>query len=111
MDQPGPSSRTTVPQIIESPESLTGSISSDVFINDNNNVPRVGIEIPLGIGSEDSSENEYEEPSSEKEEVNNNSDDDDNGPANQAAPIDYGFDDDYIKDDQFTFILAGIFIF
>ena len=60
MDQPGPSCGTTVPQIIESPESPTGSNSSDVSVNDNNNVPRVGIEIPLGIGLEDSSENEYE---------------------------------------------------
>ena len=102
MDQPGPSSRTTVPQIIGSPESPTGSSASDVSVNDNNNIPRVGIEIPLGIGLEDSSENEYEEPSSEEEEVNNNSDDDDNGPANEAAPIDYGFDDEYIRDDQFT---------
>ena len=103
MDQPGPSARTTVPQIIESPESPTGSNSSEVSINDNNNVPRVGIEIPLGFGLEDSSKDEYEEPSSgEEEETKISDDDDDDGPANQAAPIDYGFDDDYFRDDQFT---------
>ena len=96
MDQPGPSSRNIIP---ETPASPTGSDSSDVVTN--NNVPRVGLEIPLGYGLESSSEDEYEEPSSEEEDVKNN-DDDDNGPVNQAAPIDYGFDDDYIGDDQFT---------
>ena len=96
MDQPGPSSRTTVPQIIESPESPTGSDSSDVRANDNI-IPRVGVEIPLGIGLE--SEDEYEEPSSEEEGVNN--DDGGNGPVNQAAQVNYGFDEDYIGDDQF----------
>ena len=96
MDQPGPSSRNKTPETAASP---TGSDSSDVVTN--NNVPRVGIEFPLGIELESSSEDEYEEPSSEKADVNNN-DDDDNGPVNQAAPIDYGFDDDYVGDDQFT---------
>ena len=100
MDQPGPSSRNVVPQIIqESPESP----SEPESIEKNTNVPRVGIEIPLGIGLESSSEYEYEEPSSEEEEVNNViNDDDGNGPVNQAAQVDYGFDEDYIGDDQFT---------
>ena len=55
----------------------------------------------MGIGLEDSSEDEYEEPSSE---ANNNSENDDNGVANQAAPapVDYGFDEDYIGDSHFT---------
>ena len=66
MDQPGPSSRTTIPQLIESPESPTGSNASGISVN-NDNVLRVGIEIPLGIGLESSSEDEYEEPSSEEE--------------------------------------------
>ena len=92
MDQTGPSSRNIIP---ETPVSPTGSDSSDVVTN--NNVPRVGILIPLGFGLESSSEDEYEEPSSEEEDVNNNVDDD-NGPVNQAAPIDYGFDDDYNGD-------------
>ena len=104
MDQPGPSSRIGAPEIIESPESPTSSNASDVPINDTNNVPRVGMEIPLGIGLEDSSEDEYEEPSSEEEEVNNNEDDDDNNeqPAEQNAAVDYGYDEDYIGDEQFT---------
>ena len=85
--------------IAETTAKPTGSDSSDVVTN--NIVSQVGIEIPLGIGLESSSEDEYEEPSSEEEDVNNNNDDD-NGPVNQAAPIDYGFDDDYIGDDQFT---------
>ena len=61
----------------------------------------MGVEIPLGIGLE--SDDEFEEPSSEEEE-NVNSDSDDNGPVNQAAPtpVDYGYDDDYIGDEQFT---------
>ena len=100
MDQPGPSSRTSVPQVIESPESPTGSNAAEVPINDNDNVPRVGIEIPLGIGLE--SEDEYEESSSGEEE--NDTSDDNEGPAGQAAPapVDYGYDDDYIGDEQFT---------
>ena len=101
MDQPGPSLSNAVPQIIlESPESP----SKPENIDNPNNIPRVGVEIPLGIGLE--SDDEYEEPSSEEEEnVNNvNSDSDDNGPVNQAAPapVDYGYDDDYIGDEQFT---------
>ena len=101
MDQPGPSSRNVIPQIIqESPES-----PSEPEIMDNpNNIPRVGVEIPLGIGLE--SDEEYEEPSSEEEDNVNivNSDSDDNVPANQAnpAPVDYGYDEDYIGDEQFT---------
>ena len=82
MDRPGPSSRNAVPQIIlESPESPSESETMD----NPNNMPRVGVEIPLGIGLE--SDDEVEEPSSEEEEnVNNvNSDSDDNGPVNQAA--------------------------
>ena len=101
MDQPGPSSRTTIPQLIESPESPTGSNASGISVN-NDNVPRVGIEIPLGIGLESSSEYEYEEPSSEEENVNNVNNDDGNGPVNQAAQVDYGFDEDFIGDSQFT---------
>ena len=58
-----------------------------------------GIEIPLGIGLEDSSEDEYEEPSSE-EEVNNNEDDDDEH--EQPAAVDYGYDEDFIGDSNFT---------
>ena len=100
MDQPGPSSRTTLPQLFESPESPTGSNASGISVN-NDNVPRVGIEIQLGIGLESSSEDEYEEPSSEEENVNNVNDDG-NGPGNQAAQVDYGFDEDFIGDSQFT---------
>ena len=98
MDQPGPSSSNAVPQILlESPESPSESETMD----NPNNIPRVGVEIPLGIGLE--SDDEFEEPSSEEEE-NVNSDSDDNGPVNQAAPapVDYGYDDDYIGDEQFT---------
>ena len=104
MDQPGPSSRTSVPQLIESPESPTGSNASEVPINDNKNIPRVGMEIPLGNGLEDSSEDEYEEPSSEEEEVHNNDNDDVNNeqPAEQNEAVDYGYDEDYIGDSQFT---------
>ena len=66
MDQPGPSSRKVVPQFIqESPESPS---EPEKFEKDNN-LPNVGIKIPLGIGLESSPEDEYEEPSSE--EVNN----------------------------------------
>ena len=99
MDQPGPSLRNVVPQNIQE---IPESPSEPENFEKDNNIPRVGIEIPLGIGLESSSEDEYEEPSSEEEGVNNN-DEDDNGPVNRAAPIDYGFDDDYIGDDQFTF--------
>ena len=98
MDQPGPSSSNAVPQIpLESPESPSESETMD----NPNNIPRVGVKIPLGIGLE--SDDEFEEPSSEEEE-NVNSDSDDNGPGNQAvpAPVDYGYDDDYIGDEQFT---------
>ena len=96
MDQPGPSSRNVPQGIRESPESPSEPENIEI----DNNVPRVGIEIPLGIGLE--SEDEYEEPSSEEEE-NDNSDDNE-GPAGQAAPapVDYGYDDDYIGDEQFT---------
>ena len=94
MDQQGPSSRNVVPQMIqESPESPQ---SPDNIVE---NVPRVGVEIPLGIGLESSSEDEYEEPPSEDE---NNNVDENNGPVNNNPPVDYGYDDDYIGDDQFT---------
>ena len=94
MDQPGPSSRVVSSEMIESPESPP---SPD---NGVQNVPRVGVEIPFGIGLEDSSEDEYEEPSSEEEEVNNNeSDDDDN---EQPAAVDYGYEEDFIGDSNFT---------
>ena len=101
MDQPGPSSSNAVPQIVlESPESP----SEPETIDSPNYIPPVGVEIPLRIGLE--SDDEFEEPSSEEEEnVNNvNSDSDDNGPVNQAAPapVDYGYDGDYIGDEQFT---------
>ena len=90
-----------MPQIIqESPESP----SEPEIIDNPNNIPRMGVEIPLGIGLE--SDEEYEEPSSEEEDnVNNvNIDSDDNVPANQAipAPVDCGYDEDYIGDEQFT---------
>ena len=98
MDQPGPSSHNVIPQ---TPESPSGSNSSEVSTNDNINIPRVGIEIPLGIGLEDSSD-EYEEPSSEDENGNNNDDENNIGPAEQNEPIDYGYDEDYIGDSQFT---------
>ena len=101
MDQPGPSSRTTVPQIIERPESPTGSNSSDFSTNDSN-IPRLGIEIPLGIGLESSSEDEYEKPSSEEENVDN-FDDNNDGPINEEPPVDYGFEDDFIGDSHFIF--------
>ena len=100
MDQPGPSSRNVPQGIRESPESPSEPENIEI----DNNVPRVGIEIPLGIGLE--SDDEYEEPSSEEEDnvINVDSDSDNNGPANQAAPasVDYGYDDDYIGDEQFT---------
>ena len=93
MDQPGPSSRVVNSNIIESPENPQ---SPDNVVEA---VPRVGVEIPLGIGLESSSEDEYEEPSSEEE---NNNVDGNNGPVNNNPPVDYGHDDDYIGDDQFT---------
>ena len=94
MDQPGPSSRVVPSEIIESPESPPSPC------NIVENVLRVGVEIPLGIGLESSSEDEYEEPSSEEE---NNNVDENNGPVNNNhPPVDYGYDDDYIGDDQFT---------
>ena len=100
MDQPGPSSRNVPQGIRESPESPSEPENIEI----DNNVPRVGIEIPLGIGLE--SDDEYEEPSSEEDDNVNNvdSDSDNNGPANQAAPapVDYGYDEDYIGDEQFT---------
>ena len=98
MDRPGPSSRKV---IAEPPESPSGSNSSEVATNDNINIPRVGIEIPLGIGLEDSSD-EYEEPSPEDENGNNNDDENIIGPAEQNEPIDYGYDEDYFGDSQFT---------
>ena len=55
-----------------------------------NNIPRVEVELPLGVGLESSSETEYEENSSEDENIV--------GPENP----DYGYDDDYIGDDLFT---------
>ena len=97
MDQPGPSSRIDAPEIIlESPESPQ---SPDNLIE---NVPRVGVEIPLGIGLESSSEDEYEEPSSEEENVGNDGNDNNNGPADEEPPIDYGFEEDFIGDSHFT---------
>ena len=100
MDQPGPSSRNVPQGIRESPESPSEPENIEI----DSNVPRVGTEIPLGIGLE--SDDEYEEPSSEEDDNVNNvdSDSDNNGPANQAAPapVDYGYDEDYIGDEQFT---------
>ena len=58
MDQPRPSSRNIEPQMNESPESPS---SPDNRID---NIPRLGVEIPLGIGLESSSEDEYEGPCS-----------------------------------------------
>ena len=98
MDQPGPSSHNVIP---ETPESPSGFNSSEVSTNDNINITRVGIEIPLGIGLEDSSD-ECEEPSSEDENGNNNDDENNIGPAEQNEPIEYGYDEDYIGDSQFT---------
>ena len=98
MDQPGPSTHNVIP---ETPESPSGSNSSEVSTKHNNNIPRVGIEISLGIGLEDSSD-EYEEPSSEDENGNNNVDEKNIGPAEQNEPIGYGYDEDYIGDSQFT---------
>ena len=61
IEQPGPSSRNVAPQVVERPESPS---SPDKIVG---NILRVGVEIPLGIGLESSSEDEYEEPSSEKD--------------------------------------------
>ena len=94
-DQPGASSRNALP---ETPESPTESNLSQVSLN---NTPRVGIEIPLGIGLESSSEDEHEEFSSGKENVKNN-DDNNDGPVNEEPPVDYGFEDDFIGDSHFT---------
>ena len=96
MDQPGPSSRVVSSEIIESPESPQ---SPDNVVQ---NVPRVGVEIPLGIGLESSTEDEYEEPSSEEENVDNDDNDNNNGPADDEPPIDYGFEEDFIGDSNFT---------
>ena len=103
MDQPGPSSRMVASEVIESPESPQ---SPDNVVQ---NVPRVGVEIPLGIGLESLSEDEHEEPSSEW--------DNDNGtvineePAGQNEPVDYGYDEDYIGDTHLHYILAGTCIY
>ena len=90
MDQHGPSCWNVVPQDIESPESPR---SPDNFVE---NVPRVGVEIPLGIGLESSSEDEYEEPSNEED--NNNGPVNNEQPAEQNEPVDYGYDEDHIGD-------------
>ena len=94
MDQPGASSRVVASEIIESPESPQ---SSDNVVE---NVPRVGVEIPLGIGLESSSEDEYEEPSSDED--NNNGAVNNEQPAEQNEPVDYGYNEDYIEDTHFT---------
>ena len=94
MDEAGPSSRIVAPEIIESPESPQ---SPDNVVE---NVPRVGVLIPFGIGLESSSEDEYEEPSSEEE--NNDVAINDEQPAEQNGAVDYGFIEDYIGDSQFT---------
>ena len=96
MDQPGPSSRVVSSEIIESPESPQ---SPDNVVQ---NVPRVGVEISLGIGLESSSEDEYEEPSSEEDDVVNDDNDNNNGPADEEPLIDYGFEEDFIGDSNFT---------
>ena len=98
MDQPGPSSQNVFP---ETPESPTGSNSSDVSTNDMNIFPRVGIEIPIGIGVEYSSEDEYEEPSLEEENVNIDRDDND-GLVNEDSPVDNGFEEGFIGDSNIT---------
>ena len=105
MDQPGPSSRNVVLQIIqESPESP----SEPRNIENDSNIPRVTIEIPLGIRLESSLEDEYEEPSSEQENNASPQNPENEGPSseeeNKAGPQnpDYGYDDDYIGDNHFT---------
>ena len=96
MDQPRPSSRNVVPQVIqESPESP----SEPENIENKNNIPRIGIEVPLGIGLESSSQEEFEEPSSEE---NNDVAINNEQPAEQNEAVDYGFDEDYIGDTHFT---------
>ena len=98
MRQPEPSSHNVIP---ETPDNPTGSNSFDVSINNNINIPRVGIEILLGIALESSSEDEYEERLSGEENVNND-DDNNDGPVNKEPPVDYGFEDDFIGDSHFT---------
>ena len=51
---------------------------------------------------ESSSEDEYEEPSSEEESENVAVKNDDDGPVNDNAQVDFGFDDDFIGDSTFT---------
>ena len=99
MDQPGPSSRNVVPQMFqESPESP----SEPENIENDNNIPRVGIETPLGIVLES------EEPSSEEENnaspQNSENEASSSEKGNNAGPQDpdYGQDDDYIGDNHFT---------
>ena len=94
MDQPGPSSRNVLPETTESPIEPN---ASEVSVT---KIPRVGLEIPLGIGLESSSEVEYEEPLSYEENVNND-DDSKDGPVNEEPPVDYGFEDDFIGDSHF----------
>ena len=67
-----------------------------------NDITRVGIEIPLKINLESSTEDEYEEPSSEEENENVAANNDDDGPVNDIAQVDYGFDSDCIGDSNFT---------
>ena len=92
--EPGPSSRIVASEIVESPESPQ---SPNNVVE---NIPYVGVEISLGIGLESSSEDEYEETSSEE--------DNKNGPVNieqsaeQNEPVDYGYDEVYIGDTNFT---------
>ena len=89
MDQPAPSSQIVASEIIENPESPQ---SPDNVVE---NVPRVGVAIPLGIGLESSSEDEYEEPSSKEK---NNNVDESNGPVINNLSIDYGFEEDFFGD-------------
>ena len=88
MHQLGPSSRTIAPQLNDSPESPG---SPDNRIDD---IPQVAVEILLRSGLESSSEDEYLEPSSEEE----------NNKVHHKVvpPVDYGYDDDYIGDANFT---------
>ena len=55
------------------------------------------------MGLESSSEDKYEEPSSEEENENVAVKDVD-GPVKDSAPVDYGFDGDFIGDSNFTLI-------
>ena len=91
MDQPGPSSRIVTPEIIESPQSPHNVVEI---------VPRVEVEIPLGIGLESSSGDEFDEPSSEEENIDVAIKNEQ--PAEQNGAVGYGFDEDYIGDSQFT---------